>query len=92
MSETPAEALTTVNKIGALLELARSQNFLILGPTGVAKLLKHAQLAETVDDQVASAFAVLQSQSAAQVGEFHEKYRTPAACSLCGDADGAGLQ
>ena len=75
MSETPAEALTVVNKIGDLLELARSQNFLILGPSGVAKLLKHAQLAETVDDQVASAFAVLQSQCAAQVGEFQEKYR-----------------
>ena len=28
-----------------------------------------------MDDQVASAFAVLQSQSAAQVGEFQEKYR-----------------
>ena len=75
MAETPADALAAVNKIGDLLELARSQNFLILGPAGVAKLLKHAQLAETVDDQVASAFAVLQSQCAAQVGEFHEKYR-----------------
>ena len=64
-----------MNKIGDLLELARSQNFLILGPAGVAKLLKHAQFAETVDDQVASAFAVLQSQCEAQVGEFHEKYR-----------------
>ena len=28
-----------------------------------------------MDDQVASAFAVLQAQSAAHVGEFHEKYR-----------------
>ena len=75
MAETPAEALTAVNKIGDLLELARSQNFLILGPAGVAKLLNQAQFADTVDDQVASAFAVLQSQCAAQVGEFHEKYR-----------------
>jgi hypothetical protein len=74
-AETPAEALTAVNEIGNLLELARSQNFLILGPAGVAKLLKQAQFAETVDDQVASAFAVLQSQSAAHVGEFQEKYR-----------------
>ena len=75
MAETPAEALTAVNKIGDLLELARSQNFLILGPAGVAKLLNQAQFADTVDDQVASAFAVLQSQCAAQVGEFQEKYR-----------------
>ena len=75
MADTPAEALTAVNKIGDLLERARSQNFLILGPAGVDKLLKQTQPAETVDDQVASAFAVLKSQSAVHVGEFHEKYR-----------------
>ena len=75
MAETPADALAAVNKISDLLELACSQNFLILGPAGVTKLLNQAQFTETVDDQVASAFAVLQSQSAAHVGEFHEKYR-----------------
>ena len=75
MAETPANALAAVNKISDLLELACSQNFLILGPAGVTKLLNQAQFTDTVDDQVASAFAVLQSQSAAQVGEFHEKYR-----------------
>ena len=72
---TPAEALTAVNKIGALLELARSQNFLIIGPAGVGTLFEQAQFLKRVDDQVASAFAVLQSQSAAHVGEFHERYR-----------------
>ena len=74
-AETPADALAAVSKIGDLLELARSQNFLILGPAGVAKLLNQAQFTNAVDDQVASAFAVLQSQSAAHVGEFQEKYR-----------------
>ena len=74
-AETPAEALAAVNKIGDLLELARSQNFLILGPAGVVTLLELAQFAKKVDDQVASAFAVLQSQSAVHVQEFHEKYR-----------------
>ena len=43
MAETPADALAAVNKIGDLLELARSQNFLILGPAGVTKLLNQAQ-------------------------------------------------
>ena len=38
-------------------------------------LLELAQFAKKVDDQVASAFAVLQSQSAVHVQEFHEKYR-----------------
>jgi hypothetical protein len=74
-AETPADALAAVSKIGDLLELARSQNFLILGSAGVSKLLNQAQFTNAVDDQVASAFAVLQSQSAAHVGEFQEKYR-----------------
>ncbi len=75
MAESPGEALTAVQKIGALLELARSQNFLILGPAGVVTLLELAQVAQMVDEQVASAFAVLKSQSAVHVGEFQEKYR-----------------
>ena len=74
-AETPADALAAVSKIGDLLELARSQNFLIPGSAGVSKLLNQAQFTNAVDDQVASAFAVLQSQSAAHVGEFQEKYR-----------------
>ena len=67
--------MTAVNNIGALLERARSQNFLILGPAGVATLVELAQFAKRVDEQVASAFAVLKSQSAVHVGECHEKYR-----------------
>jgi TPR repeat protein len=75
MAESPAEALAEVRKISGLVELARGQHCLILGVGGIAKLMEHAQCAQLVDDRVAAAFAVLESQCAVHVGEHQEQYR-----------------
>ena len=74
MAENAAAALAAVQSICDLVELARSRDCLILGPAGVAKLLKGAQVLEIVDDHVLSAFAVLQSQCALHVSDCHKEY------------------
>ena len=74
IAENGKGALAAVQSICDLVELARSRDCLILGPAGVAKLLKRAQVLEIVDDHVLAAFTVLQSQCASHVGDCHKEY------------------
>ena len=51
-SPDAAAVLETVRKIGSLVECAHSRKYLILGPAGVAKLLKHAECGGVVNAEV----------------------------------------
>ena len=74
-ADNPPAALVAVRKISALVELAQTKECVLLGPSGVARLEKIARAAEVVDEQVASAFAVLKSHCSVFVRRCHDKYR-----------------
>ena len=75
LADNPPAALVAVRKISALVELAQTKECMLLGPAGVARLEKIARAAEVVDEQVASAFAVLKSHCSVFVRRCHDKYR-----------------
>ena len=73
-ADNPPAALVAARKISALVELAQTKECVLLGPSGWRDL-KIARAAEVVDEQVASAFAVLKSHCSVFVRRYHDKYR-----------------